>query len=77
MRRDLAFIKRDGGGTNEIIFHLLDGFIRDRKPELLLRDRKIKPQLSPSVVSVLCKQNVEGVSETFVTIPSGCRWVRR
>ena len=68
MRRDLAFIKRDGGGTNEIIFHLLDGFIGNRKPELLLRDRKIKPQLSPSVVSVLCKQNVGGASETLVAI---------
>jgi len=33
--------------THQIVFHLFDGFVWDRKPELFLGDCKIKPQLPP------------------------------
>ena len=40
--RNLAFIKeRLEAETNEIVFHLLDGFVGDRKPKLFLRDGEV------------------------------------
>ena len=44
------------GVTNEIIFHLFDSLIGDRKPELLLRDGEVQPEFSPSMVSVLVEE---------------------
>jgi len=43
----------EGDGTNEVFFHLFDGFIGDRKSKLLLRDGEIEPEFPPSVVPVL------------------------
>lgn len=49
-------LTRNRGVANEVIFHLFDSFIGDRKPELLLRDGEVQPEFSPSVVSVLLKE---------------------
>lgn len=39
--------------THQISLHLLNRIIRDWQSELLLRNRKVQPQLSPSVEPVL------------------------
>lgn len=53
--RSLAFTNGvvEGGETNEVVSHLFDGFIGDRKPKLLLRDGEVEPEVPPCVVSVL------------------------
>ena len=40
--------------THQVHFHLLDGLIRDGQSQLLLRNRKVQPQLPPRVEAVLC-----------------------
>ena len=42
--RNLAFVvvkERLEAETNEVVFHLFDGFVGDRKPKLLLRDGEV------------------------------------
>ena len=61
--RSPAFI-REGDWkrvTNEVVFHLFDGLIRDRKSKLLLRDGEVEPEFSPSMVSVLFKETAKSV----------------
>ena len=56
MRQTSAIDEKTRGGgeeTYKVVFHLFDGFIGDRESELLLCDGEIKPELSPSVVSIL------------------------
>jgi hypothetical protein len=52
------------GREMQIDLHLLDRFIWDRKSELFLCDRKVKPQLAPSMKAILrfksmCKEIID------------------
>src|SRR5258708_20193474 len=47
--------ERGGEGTDEIVFLLFDGFIRDRKSKLLLPDGEIQPYFSSWWLFVLWK----------------------
>ena len=44
-----------------MVFHLFDGFVGNRKSKLLLRDGKVEPEFSPSVVSVLSREIVGSI----------------
>jgi hypothetical protein len=49
--------------AHQIRLHLLNRIIRDWQPEMLLRNRKVQPQLSPSEEPVLYSIPIKKIKE--------------
>jgi hypothetical protein len=43
----------DGRQTNQVVFHLLNGFVGDWKSKLPLGDGEVQPEFPPSMVPIL------------------------